>query len=68
MLIVPVSGLRIFVTGDGSVQTKVYIFIVGPLGQLLAWRQYNTVRASFGQAQLSVLDRELGRVQECLSL
>ena len=56
MLIVPVSGLRIFVTGDGSVQTKVYIFIVGPLGQLLAWRQYNTVRASFGQAQLSVLD------------
>ena len=56
MLIVPVSGLRIFVTGDGSVQTKVYIFIVGPLGQLLAWRQYNTVRASFGQAQESVLD------------
>ena len=43
-------------TGDGSVQTKVYIFIVAPLGQLLllAWRQYNTVRASFGQAQFQM--------------
>ena len=53
----PVSGRSIFVTGDGSVQTKVYIFIVAPLGQLLllAWRQYNTVQCGTLLVKLSCL-------------
>ena len=44
-------------TGDGSVQTKVYIFIVQPTGSAAASLetvQYSAVWASFGQAQFQM--------------